>query len=350
MIKLFKSLILLAVALSYQNSFALDLGIPVACSYGEDCFIESYFDHDSKEGIYTDHTCGKLSEDGHESTDFKLRDHVAMKEGVNVIAGDTGKVSYVRDGMSDISIDLIGEEAVRGRECGNGVVIDHKRGYETQYCHLKQGSILVKPGEIVEKGQPIGQVGLSGITSFPYLEFTVRLNGEAVDPFTGENPVTGMADISCDSLDIYPIWDKKTEKRLKYISTAMLGIGFSKKVPHARGAREGKFGKKIIDNDARLLVLWTDVFGVIKGDELKMTIMDPDGKILSTEVRKFASSKRHVFQFLGKKPDSAIWRVGEYTGKIELTRKDIDDADVVLDSTAVVEVVDPNAILEKKDE
>jgi len=335
----------LLIALLYAKpSSALDLGIPIACDYGFDCFIESYYDHSKEANIVTDHACGRLSYDGHKSTDFILKNHSQMKEGVNVVAGDSGVIKYVRDGMSDVSVDLIGEEAVRGRECGNGIIIDHKRGYTTEYCHLKRNSITVKVGDEVEKGDPIAQVGLSGNTTFPYLEFTVRNGkGAAVDPFTGEDPVTGSVDVSCDSLDIYPLWDKQTEKNLDYISTAMLGIGFSEKVPHASGAREGKYSKERIKNNAHLLVLWTDIFGIIKGDDLKMSIIAPDGSVLASEVRQFTNNKRHMFQFMGKKPTFKRWPLGEYIGKIELIRKDGEDFDKVINETFALEIIDANA-------
>jgi murein DD-endopeptidase MepM/ murein hydrolase activator NlpD len=35
------------------------------------------------------------------------------------------------------------------REYGNGVVIRHIDGFETQYCHLAKGSITVKSGDLV---------------------------------------------------------------------------------------------------------------------------------------------------------------------------------------------------------
>lgn len=333
-----------------RQALALDLGIPVACDYGEDCFIESYFDHDKKEESFADHTCGKLSDDGHQSTDFKLRNQEQMVSGVNVLAGDSGVIYSVRDGMSDISVDLIGEEAVRGRECGNGIVIEHKRGYVTQYCHLKQGSITVKKGEEVEKGQVIGQVGLSGVTSFPYLEFTVRLNGKPVDPFTGDDPVSGETVVSCDSLDIYPLWDKQTEKRLKYIATALLSHGFSDRVPHAQGAREGKFSRTEIKNDTKLIVYWVDIFGAIEGDELRMGIFDPEGKQILEESREFATSRRHVFQFVGQKPTEERWPLGEYVGRVDLLRRDSDARESVISSTTTFEMVDAAAVEKKEAE
>ncbi len=332
------------------NAFAIDLGIPIACNYGIDCFIESYFDHIPEEGGYNDHTCGILSSDGHVSTDFKLLNHEQMKDGVNVVASDSGIIKYVRDGMSDISVKLIGEEAVRGRECGNGVVIQHPRGYITQYCHLKQNSIPVKKGDKIEKGQTIGEVGLSGISSFPFLEFTVTVNGKPVDPFTGEDPVTGEVEVACDSLDIYPLWDKQTEKNLGYISTALLSAGFAKRVPHAQGAREGKFGRETIGYDARLLVFWLDIFGIMEGDDLVMKIIDPDGKELSNDTRNFKQNRRHMFQFMGLKPESEHWPLGEYKGQIELLRKEAGYTEKVVEHEVIIDIIDPDAVVENTDD
>lgn len=340
--KLFSYTVAILFLLS-SDALALDLGIPVDCEYGEKCFIERYFDHSAEEEKYTDHTCGDLSTDGYTSTDFKLRSYSSMKEGVNVLAGDDGVVKYVRDGMSDISIKMIGEEAVRGRECGNGVIVEHKRGYVTQYCHLKNGSIEVEQGQEVEKGQKLGQVGLSGLTSFPFLAFTVSKDGQGIDPFTGEDPATGDTAVPCGTIDIYPLWDKKTEKQLKYISTALLSTGFAKRVPHAQGAREGKFSRKTMKNDARFLVFWVDIFGIIKGDELTMTITSPDDKVLEEETRVFNGSKIQHFQFVGKKPDEKTWPLGKYKGRVILKR----GGDEVIDDTAILEVITPNAAMEE---
>lgn len=334
-----KLLYLFSIIFFPSNVFALDLGIPIACDYGVECLISSYYDKSVEKGEYTDHTCGKLSYDNHKSTDFMLRSHTQMKDGVNVVAADSGKVIFVRDGMSDISVDLIGEEAVRGRECGNGVIIDHKRGYKTEYCHLKNGSIPKKMDEFVEKGEIIGEVGLSGITSFPYLRFTVSLNGDAIDPFTGDNPITGDINVPCDSLDIYPLWDKQTEKRLKYIATSLLSMGFSEKVPHSQGAREGKFSREVIKDNSKLMVFWVDIFGLVAGDELKLTIIDPDGNVIKEETRPFNSSRRHIFQFLGHKNKAELWPKGKYLGRVQLIRNDSGDIDDVINTTTNVEVI-----------
>jgi hypothetical protein len=345
-VKMKKLVLFILFLFSSSPAFALDLGIPIACSYGEDCIIDGYFDHEAKEGAAADYTCGKLSSDNQVSTNFKLMNYPQMKAGVNVVAGDAGIVKQLRDGMSDVNVNLVGQEAIRGRECGNGVVIEHKRGYETEYCHLKQGSIAVKKGDKVEKGQMIGQVGLSGLASFPNLGFTVRLNGKAVDPFTGDIGISATGDPTCGSLDTHSLWDKLTEKKMKYISTALLSMGFADRVPHEQGAREGKFSSVKIKDSARLLSLWADVFGVMKGDVMTMTMIAPDGSILISEPRKFTANRVQIFQFLGKKPLEKLWEKGTYTGKIELTRKDSGEAEQLISASVNVDIVSEQEFIE----
>ncbi len=45
--------------------------------------------------------------------------------------------------------------------------------FATRYDHLKNGSILVKPGDYVVAGQKIAEVGSAGRTSGPHLHFEV---------------------------------------------------------------------------------------------------------------------------------------------------------------------------------
>lgn len=82
------------------------------------------------------------------------------------------------------------------------------------YAHLAAGSIPVRPGELVEAGQRIGRVGMSGRASTPHLHFEVRLAGapgtrwekeEVVDPIAFVEARTADS-CSTDSLGDYIEW------------------------------------------------------------------------------------------------------------------------------------------------
>ncbi|ARP85617.1 M23 family metallopeptidase [Bordetella genomosp. 9] len=63
---------------------------------------------------------------------------------------------------------------------GQRVEIDHGDGLMTRYAHASK--VLVKAGDLVERGQPIARVGSSGVSTGPHLHFEVRLGGQALDP------------------------------------------------------------------------------------------------------------------------------------------------------------------------
>jgi murein DD-endopeptidase MepM/ murein hydrolase activator NlpD len=63
---------------------------------------------------------------------------------------------------------------------GNNIVIDHGFGYNSVYGHLN--SFNVKTGQKVERGDIIGFVGSTGMSTAPHLHYEVHLNGKAVDP------------------------------------------------------------------------------------------------------------------------------------------------------------------------
>lgn len=64
---------------------------------------------------------------------------------------------------------------------GNYVVLSHDNNTQTLYAHML--SSVVKAGERVSKGQVIGYVGVSGLTTGPHLHFEIR---GAQNPFSAE--------------------------------------------------------------------------------------------------------------------------------------------------------------------
>jgi murein DD-endopeptidase MepM/ murein hydrolase activator NlpD len=63
---------------------------------------------------------------------------------------------------------------------GNCVIIDHGMGLQSLYAHLS--TIDVQPGEMVDKDQPIGRSGMTGLAGGDHLHFTMLVQGRMVNP------------------------------------------------------------------------------------------------------------------------------------------------------------------------
>jgi len=63
---------------------------------------------------------------------------------------------------------------------GNIIIVSHKKNLETYYAHLSE--FLVKKGQWVTRGEPIGLAGSTGRARGPHLHFEMREKGKAFDP------------------------------------------------------------------------------------------------------------------------------------------------------------------------
>lgn len=100
------------------------------------------------------------------ASSFHQGNDIPAPMGTPVVAYKSGTVSYVGDGGSG----------------GNMVQIDHPDGTQSVYLHLQNGSFKVSPGQTVSQGQQIANVGSTGVSTGPHLDFRIKVNGEYVDP------------------------------------------------------------------------------------------------------------------------------------------------------------------------
>lgn len=281
----------------------LQLAFPLDCTLGQDCHIQQYMDHDPSSAAQ-DYRCSGLTYDGHKGTDFALPDLAAMEAGVFVRAAAGGMVKGVRDGMDD-GAPL---SQVQGRECGNGVVIDNGSGWETQYCHLKRGSLRVTGGQQIAEGDVIGQVGQSGRAAFPHLHLSLRHNGEPVDPFAA-----GGTDCAAEPSET--LWQDTPA----YRPGGLIAVGFADHVPTYAAIKAGDAGRETLPTDAAALVIYGYSYGTQKDDVLRLRLSGPKGVVIEKDV-VMDKPQAQSFRAIGKRMASREWPPGRYTGTATLLR------------------------------
>lgn len=84
---------------------------------------------------------------------------IASPRGTPVYASSNGKVSFAK----------------RNGGYGNVIYVEHPNGVQTRYAHLSR--ISVKKGQEVKKGEVIGRVGSTGMSTGSHLHFEYRING-----------------------------------------------------------------------------------------------------------------------------------------------------------------------------
>lgn len=311
--------------------FVAAFEIPVRCDTRTACFIQNYVDAQPGPGA-RDLTCGPLTYDGHDGLDIRIPGPKAMQTDIAVIAAAPGVIRAVRDGMPDVSINKTGAHTVAGREAGNAVVVTHGDGWETQYSHLRLGSIAVRPGDTVETGAPLGLVGLSGNTEFPHLHFAIRHDGITLDPFTGLPPASGCG-VPGKSL-----WSAAAERALPYRPGGLLATGFTTAILDLQTALSGSAASTALSAADPALVFWAASWGLRQGDTESIRVLRPDGTVLTENKTTVPGNKAQWLRYAGRKLREAAWPAGRYRGEYRVVRQ-VDGKDVVIvETTQEIEV------------
>lgn len=299
------------------------LEFPIDCEIGKTCEVQNYVDRDPGPGA-KDYRCGSNTYDAHGGVDIRLLDMAAQAHGVAALAAAPGRVARLRDGVTDVSVKTVGKAALDGQDCGNGVVVDHGGGWETQYCHLAKGSIGVKVGDQVVAGQPIARVGLSGNTEYPHLHVTVRKGGAIVDP-GAPDAVEG----ACDASGASPsLWSRAAAAAMAYREGAVLNVGFAAAPVSMEGIEAGGLAAPTIASP--MLIVYARAINLRTGDVQELSITGPDGaRVVSGAQPPLERAKAQYMSFSGKRASAGSWKPGQYTGRYVVRR----EGRVVLDRT-----------------
>ena len=108
-----------------------------------------------------------------------IKQAIVFHEGVD-LAGAAGQPVYATgDGV-------VVSATINFSGYGNVVIIDHGFGYKTRYAHLKE--IKVIEGQVVIRGDKIGTLGSSGLSTGPHLHYEVIYRGVQINPWNFLNP------------------------------------------------------------------------------------------------------------------------------------------------------------------
>ncbi len=285
------------------------LTLPVSCTLGQDCYVQHYVDRDPSPGVL-DFMCGTVANDGHGGIDIALPSQAAMEAGVDVIAAAPGRVTGLRDGMADRVYTPAHDAALAGRTCGNGVHVNHGGGWETQYCHLKEGSIAVALGQRVATGTVLGQVGMSGRAQFPHVEMITRKDGQIIDPFDPSEAV------ACGTPPARSLW----QTPIAYVPAGIAATGFSDQVPSYEAVKAGTAHRAQLEPGAPGLAMWGLFHNVRPGDLLETRITRPDGTLLHETQARFDRAQALAYRATGRRGGAAGWPAGIYRGEMRLWR------------------------------
>lgn len=305
---------LMPASSSHANDIHLHL--PLVCHLGTSCFIQNYVDHDPSPN-YQDFMCGSRTYDGHDGTDFRVPSIRFMQAGISILAAADGVILRLRDGVDD-SVLPLNKSTVAGKECGNGLIISHAHGWQTQYCHVRKNSISVKAGETVKAGQAIALLGMSGATEFPHLHFTLRHDGKLIDPF---NPDHATQAETCKSHR--NLWGNNIYPPNDYQERIFLGFEFSNHALSMQELEKGTLHAFAFHDQTEALVVHVRMIGLLKGDQAELQLHDPGGLLIAHyRQHKLPNSQAQTLIYSGIKRPQGGWINGIYSIKFIITNKD----------------------------
>lgn len=305
----------------YSQAF---LHNPVEGKYGTDFILVNYVDWSFDSTL--DHQCGSKSYDGHQGTDFVLRSFKQMDSGIYVLAAANGRVTFAIDTFYDRE-----KVSVVSKKLGNYICIKHPNKYYTYYAHLKKSSALVEEGDTVIAGQRIAQIASSGNSSDPHLHMEVWYDSSfVVDPFAGTCGNANTLWINPYTYDTsFKVWEYGMHNKTVTINT-LREREISIPNPYSFD----------IHSDTTL-VLWSHMYGLKKGDTLRIDWVNPKNEVHFTYT--FPISKDWWYYYFWSNIDSSNLIIGNWKAHLYLNGKQIIEQDFqVLDKDISLEKITKN--------
>lgn len=283
---------------SLTGASALELGSPVQCTLGKDCFVQQFVDMQPG-SERADPFCGTATYDGHDGTDFRILSMQDVKRGVPILAMADGVVMNTREGMEDKLVTNKQEaDAIRDRGCGNAVIIDHGDGFRGRYCHMRQGSVAVRSGDKVTRGQTIGMVGSSGLAEFPHVEVAILKDRKPYDPMTG----LGL-DAGCptDQAKATPFFTKDVVTAIGNGGSQLLSVGIAGDVvKHNALTLDGP--PPTATSSSPNSVGWGWFINLHQGDRVQVKLVGPAGTVLADQTSEPMDRPKAAYSaFSGKR-------------------------------------------------
>ena len=313
-----------------QDAAGLRLRFPARCDIGGDCWFRQYMDLDAGR-TYRDHRCGVRASEGHAGTDIAPTDPDGPP--IAVLAAAAGTVVGARDGMDDSPLRE-GDDSRRGRECGNGVRVDHGGGWTSQYCHLRRGSVTVGRGDAVEAGDVLGAIGSSGESDTPHVHFQVERDGEPVDPFSGAEAARPPR---CDAAGApgRALWQApRAERFAAYQPTVVFRAGLTTGPPDRTRARHEGY-PAAAGVTAPALVGYVLLLGAARGTTIDTVINAPGGERIFERRAVVERDFAEYFNFAGRRPPEDGWSRGAYRARFVVSGP---EGDVRAEATARLEL------------
>lgn len=104
---------------------------------------------------------------------YRITQYFSFRHFAVDIANHVGTPLYAADAG-------VVESAGWGTGYGNNIMVNHGGGKKTRYAHMNK--FYVKKGDVVEKGEQLGQMGNTGWSTGPHIHFEVIINGVKYNP------------------------------------------------------------------------------------------------------------------------------------------------------------------------